>query len=136
MNTLRLPTFAESLTIAALILGPILALWFQRILDGLRDKKNQRLRLFLALMATRATPLAPNHVNALNAIDSVFHRKRRDRKVREAWKETFEHINNATDLDKNLLEWSNRLNDLKVDLYQAMGKTVGYNYSTDYLKRR
>jgi hypothetical protein len=121
----------EWVTIVAIVMGPILALWVQRILDRLREKSNQRLRLFLALMATRATPLASNHVNALNAIDSVFHR-RREKKIREAWAKALEYANHA---NANTPGWLDRLNDLKADLYQAMGKAVGYTYSIDYLKR-
>lgn len=130
----RAPTWFEWLTVAAIVLGPILALWFQRILDQLREKRTQRLRLFLTLMATRATPLAPAHVNALNSIDSVFHR-RRDRTVREAWERTLEHINTQVD-PPHIQQWADRLNDLRIDLYQVMGKGVGYSYSTDYLKRQ
>jgi uncharacterized protein DUF6680 len=86
-------------------------------------------------MATRATPLAPTHVNALNSIDSVFHR-RRDRKVREAWEKALQHINVATDAANLPPGWIERLNDLKADLYQVMGKAIGYHYSLDYLKRQ
>jgi hypothetical protein len=131
----RPPTWFEWLTVAAIISGPILALWVQRALDRLREKKNQRLRLFFGLMTTRATPLAPAHINALNSIDVVFHRAWRDRKVRQAWAKALEHINtnaNPTEIQA----WADRLNDLKVDLYQAMGQAVGYKYSIDYLKRQ
>ncbi len=37
--------------------------------------------------------------------------------------------------DTTQKDWGERFNDLKVDLYQAMGKRVGYNFGTDYLKR-
>ena len=45
-----------------------------------------------------------------------------------------DHINldNPTDIQT----WANRLYDLRIDLYQAMGKAVGYTYNTDYLKRQ
>ncbi len=59
----------------------------------------------------------------------------RDRKVRQAWAKALEHINtnaNPTEIQA----WADRLNDLKVDLYQAMGQAVGYKYSIDYLKRQ
>jgi len=134
---MRAVTPSEWLTLSAIILGPILALWMQRVLDGIRGKKNQRLQLFLTLMGTRATPLSTAHVNALNAIDSVFNRKR-DRKVREAWEKTLLHIGKtpAPPDTQQWQQWVDRLNDLKIDLYQVMGKAVGYTYSADYLKRQ
>lgn len=32
--------------------------------------------------------------------------------------------------------WGERLNDLKVELYQAIGSAVGYTFDIDYLKRQ
>jgi hypothetical protein len=66
------PTWFEWITVAAIVLGPILALLSQRLLDRVREKKDRRVRLFFTLMSTRATPLAPDHINALNSIDVVF----------------------------------------------------------------
>jgi hypothetical protein len=65
-------TRAESLTIVAIVVGPILALGAQRVLDRIREKKKRRMDIFLTLMTTRASPLAPNHIQALNSIDVIF----------------------------------------------------------------
>ena len=129
-------TRAEWLTIAAIIVGPVLALGAQRVLDRLREKKKRRVDLYLTLMSTRASPLAPAHVQALNSIDVVFNRSWpwRDKTVRDAWHKVLEQVNVAFD-DANPRDWTERLHDRKVDLYQAMGKRVGYNFGTDYLKR-
>lgn len=127
----RLPTLVEWLTIAAIILGPVLALLAQRVLDFIREKKKQRVNLFLTLMATRLSPLAPAHVQALNSIDVVFSR-RGDQKIRDAWRKVLDQIN----VDPNTAGWLDKLNDLKVDLYQVMGARVGYTFTTDYLKRQ
>ncbi len=119
------------LTVAAIVLGPVLALLTQRILDRIREKKKQRVGLYLALMSTRASPLAPAHVQALNSIDVVFSR-RSDRHIREAWERWLAHV--ATDATRP--GWGERLNDLKIDLLQAMGSAVGYEFTTDYLRRQ
>ena len=125
------PTWFEWITVAAIILGPILALMIQRLIDFLREKKERRARLFLTLMSTRATQLAPDHVNALNSIDVVFS-SWRDRNVRDAWHTVLAHL--VTDTSK--LDWQEKLNDLKVDLYREIGARVGYSFTTDYLKRQ
>jgi hypothetical protein len=122
----------EILTVAAILLGPILALWTQRLLDRLREKRNRRAGIFFTLMATRAAPLSPGHVQALNSIDLVFNR-RRDRDIREARQKLLDHLGAA---DKTTADWATRILDLKVDLFQRIGKRVGYSYDVDYMKRQ
>jgi len=124
------PTWFEWITVAAIVIGPILALWVQRLLDTLRDRDQQRKRIFLTLMSTRATPLSAEHVNALNSIHVIFNR-RKDQKVREAWRNFLSQLN----LDANQLGWQERVNDLRVDLLREIGRLVGFNFTTDSLKR-
>jgi hypothetical protein len=59
------PTWFDWIAVAAIVVGPILALLTQRILDGLREKRRQRIGLYLTLMGTRAAFLAPEHIRAL-----------------------------------------------------------------------
>jgi hypothetical protein len=127
----RPPTWFEWLTVAAIVLGPVLALFAQRTLDWLRERRSQRVQLFRTLMSTRASILAPAHVQALNSIDVVFSR-RRDSAIRDAWRALLDHM--VTPMTNP--GWAERTMDLRVVLYQAMGATVGYNYTVDYLKRR
>jgi len=127
----RLPAWFEWLTVAAIVVGPVLALFAQRLLDWLRERRNQRIRLFLTLMSTRASILAPAHVQALNSIDIVFNR-RGDAAIREAWRALLDHM--VTPMTNP--GWADRASDLRVVLYQAMGARVGYSYTVDYLKRR
>jgi len=126
------PAWFDWLTVAAIVLGPVLALLTQRVLDRIREKKKQRVGLYLALMSSRAQPLSPEHVRALNAIDVVFNRKRRDQTIRAAWEKWLAHA--ATDAKQP--GWGERLNDLKVELLQAMGSAVGYEFDIDHLKRQ
>jgi hypothetical protein len=125
------PTWFEWITVAAIVLGPVLALFSQRVLDRLREKKERRVQLFLTLMRTRATPLAPDHVNALNSIDVVFDSDP-DQKIREAWRKLLNHIM----ADTNHPTWQERFNDLKVELLKEIGLRVGYSFDIDYLKRQ
>jgi len=100
-------------------------------LDWLRERRSQRVQLFLTLMSTQASILAPAHVQALNSIDVVFSR-RRDAAIRDAWRALLDHM--VTPMTNP--GWADRATDLRVVLYQAMGAAVGYNYTVDYLKRR
>ena len=85
------PTWFDWITVAGIILGPIFALFAQRALDWMREKKKQRLAIYFTLMSTRATPLHPDHVRALNSIDTVFSR-RSDQDVRAAWTKLLAHV--------------------------------------------
>jgi hypothetical protein len=125
------PTWFDWITVAALIIGPVLALFAQRALDWIREKKQQRLGIYFTLMSTRSTPLSADHVRALNSIDTVFSR-RGDKDVREAWTKLLAHV--GTDI--NLRGWQETTLDLRVDLYQAIGKAVGYQHTVDYIKKR
>ena len=115
----------------AIVLGPILALLAQRWLDLIREKKNRRIQLYLTLMLHRANPLHADHVNAINLVDVVFDGWR-DGKVREARQKLMEHIYT----DESGPGWYDRAADLRADLYQAIGSSVGYKFTTDYLKRQ
>jgi hypothetical protein len=121
-------TKPEWITVAAIILGPILALLAQRGLDWLREKDARRRKLYFTLMSTRAVFASNEHVQALNSIDVVF---TNDRNIRELWKKCLDHL--AT--DENAPGWNEALLDLRADLYQAIGNKLGYRYTTDYIKR-
>ncbi len=126
-----MPKPIEIITVVAIILGPVLALFAQRVLDHLREKRQQRLRLFMTLISTRAEFLSQNHVRALNTIVVVFNR-RSDQKIREAWRRVLEHAATPT----TNLGWTDRYFDLKVDLFQAMAVAVEYEFTADDLKRQ
>jgi hypothetical protein len=126
------PSWFDWLTVAAIVVGPILALLAQRALDHLRQKSNQRMHVYLTLMSTRAAPIAPAHVEALNSIDVVFS-KNSDDKIRRAWKALLDHV--VTE-DENPNRWNERYTDLRIDLFREIGKAVGYDLTVDYLKRQ
>lgn len=131
------PTWFDWLTVLAILLGPVFALSAQRLLDRMREKKNRRTTVYLTLMSLRATPLHPDHVKAVNSLDTVFSgRSAKDHKVRKAWEHALNHLNTkreGADPEKSAW-WDNRLVDLRVDLYQAVGQAVGYDHSVEYIK--
>ena len=83
------------LTIIAIVLGPILALWAQRISDRRREAKSKTW-VFRELMATRTARLSARHVEALNLIDLEYDQKRsRDRTVLDAWRLYLDSLSNT-----------------------------------------
>lgn len=77
------------------------------------------------------SPLAQTHVQALNSIAVVF-AKDSDRAIRDAWSKVRDQM--ALDADKTP-RWAERLLDLKCDLLQVMGSTLGFEFTVDYLKQ-
>jgi hypothetical protein len=78
----------------ATLLGPVLAVQGQKLLERAAEKKNRRARIFEALMTNRATRLSDAYVQALNQIDLEFD-ARKDKKVIEKWRALFGELNDA-----------------------------------------
>lgn len=121
------------LTIAAIILGPILALCAQRALDFLREKRHRKLRVFRELMVTRYIRLSPRHVEALNAVPMEFKNLGKEKKVLDAWKEYLDHL--GTDATIDLNAWTLRGSDLLADLLFEMSDLLGYDFEKLRIKR-
>jgi len=130
------PTWFDWITVAAIVLGPILALLAQRGLDSLREKQKRRFNVYVTAMSHRATWLHPDSLRALNSIDTIFDKKG-DKPLRDAWAEVLAHVNNPSVQgapEGELDAWNNRLWDRRIDLYQALGNAVGHKHTIDYLK--
>src|SRR5438552_18804781 len=75
------------LTIIAIIVGPVAALWVQRKLEEGSEAKYRKVWVFKTLMSFRATNLSPTIVQALNLIDVEFDvNNDTEKAVRKAWK--------------------------------------------------
>ncbi|MFO1464317.1 MAG: DUF6680 family protein [bacterium] len=137
-------SISDWLTIAAIILGPILAVQVQERLNKSKEKRLKKLELFKILMATRANLLSPDHVSALNRIELEFDSDNKNEKlVIENWREYLDHLGSGPgDGDPRDLEFSEKLNrwgdkrvDLLIDLLHSMSKVLGYNFDKVQLKR-
>jgi hypothetical protein len=123
---------SEFLTIAAIVLGPILAVQVEKLVEARRERNRARRGLFHALMATRAARVSPDHVRALNAIDLVF---RKDKEVREAWKVYLDHLNDSLLLEKDPGGWAQRGDDYLVKLLAEMSAVLKYDFDEVQLRR-
>src|SRR6266436_4363546 len=102
-------TVAESLTLAAIILGPILAVATQLWIQARKAKRDSKLWVFNTLMAHRATP-----VNA----------KRR---------EGLAIVTNASGPNLTVPE-AERLNDRVAEMLSKMGLELGYEFEHTEIK--
>lgn len=135
-------TIADVLMITAVILGPILAVQAQKMIEGWRNKREKRIAVFRVLMATRGTPISPHHVEALNLIDIEFAGgSKKEKSVREAWKLYLDHLcdcpNDYQDpaYQAKLDAWTNKSKDLLVDMLNAMALILGYSFDKVQLKK-
>ena len=82
-------TNTETLTLVAILVGPVVAVVLTRYLDDRRDRRRGRMEVFKTLMRTRRTPVFVEHVGALNLIEIEF---ANDGKVIAAWRALFTHF--------------------------------------------
>src|SRR5271156_1460741 len=86
------------LTIAAIIIGPVLAFAIQHLRDQLRDAQTRKRQIFQQLLLTLKLPMSPRHVDALNSIPLEFYSVSA---VMQAWREYSSHLNNSHMLRNN-----------------------------------
>ncbi len=128
--------------ITALIIGPILAVQVQKLIESFKEKYNQKLFIFRTLMATRASRLSALHVEALNMIDIVFYgTEEKDTFVTNKWKIYLDHFSECPqDLkDPNyqtkISSWTEKGDDLFVDLLEVMSNNLGFRFDRVHLKK-
>lgn len=120
------------ITIIAILVGPVAALYIQRRLDISREGRNRKLGVFKTLMSYRATALAPVFVQALNLIDVEFDGdNEKERNVRNAWKELLDLLNNY----RSTPNAQEKTRELTADLLQAMGTCLGYDFDRVQVKK-
>jgi hypothetical protein len=123
-------TVAEWLTIAAIILGPILAVATQLWVQSRKAKRDAKLWVFNALMANRATPVNANFVQAFNLIDAVFYD---NSEVREKRRECLTIVSNASGPNLTPPE-AERLKDRVAEMLSKMGSELGYEFDHTEIK--
>ncbi|MGU9870080.1 DUF6680 family protein [Kluyvera ascorbata] len=130
---------------AAVIIGPILAVEIQKILEQFREKKQNRFNIFRTLMSTRSQRLHRDHVQALNMIDIEFYGRKipliktrfqtkKEQAVTHAWKSYNNHLNKAKEYpDINI--WISKSDDLFTDLLYAIAQAMNYDFDKVQLQR-
>ncbi|WPB58723.1 DUF6680 family protein [Xylophilus sp. GOD-11R] len=137
----------EWLIVSGAVLGPILAVQVQKLVEALGEDKKRREAVFAALMATRQSRLSHEHVGALNSIDLTFYDRgfwllrwhpRTFQLVREAWMNYRRHLSpppaeRATE-GEALARFQGRAEELFVNLLEKMAVAVGYSFDRQELQ--
>ncbi|MDX1949989.1 MAG: DUF6680 family protein [Rickettsiales bacterium] len=119
-------TISDSLIILATFLGPIVAIQVQKFIEKLKEGKNRKLWLFHTLMATRANRVSDRHVEALNMIEIEYHNDKKAKKIIDAWREYHSLLN---DRGMDIKQWTQKQNELFVNLLYEMSQFLGYSYN-------
>ena len=123
---------SDWIMIAAVFLGPIVAVQLTRYLDNKNEVKNRKLEVFRALMSTRAYNISWEHVSALNRIDLEFDNKiPKEKEVLNSWKSYLDLLG-----DKSITgeTWSAKRIDLFVDLLHKMALVLDYDFDKTHIK--
>lgn len=122
------------LTIAAILIGPLMALLIQKKLETIRTSNDRKIAIFRSLMANRASRTSAPFVQALNGIEVEFYGQTQ---VLEAWRSLNEHlyqkIEPLTEADVN--RWNDGVSELVIELLYKMGESLGYHFDKVALKR-
>lgn len=120
--------------VVATLLSPLIALQVSEWIARRRQAKEEQLRVFKALMATRASPLDRRHVEALNQIDVVFSGNgKKVTEVRRLWKQYLDHLS-----DRNYPRdaWGTRRLELMVELLHGMAGHLGFDFDKTHIKNQ
>jgi|SRR6266542_2765316 len=125
--------FFDFVTLAAIFLGPVFAVWVSMRREESRRKAERRLGVFRDLMTTRQTMMSADHVRAINSIQVDFYG---DTPVIEAWKAYVDHLGLTVDQSPGALErWFERGQDFFFVLLDRMSKAVGYEIDPTDIRR-
>lgn len=123
-------TIADWLTIAAIILGPILAvatqLWFQQR----KSERDLKLWVFNMLMGHRAALVNQDFVRAFNIVDSVFYDHE---EIRQKRSEFLRIVNGAAGRELTPQE-VDASKDLLSEMLAKMGKELGLVFDHTQIK--
>ena len=122
---------SDWLIILAVLLAPVIAVQVTQYIERKRHKREEKLRVFKTLMATRATNLAPAHVEALNMIDVSFYEPgKKNEDVTSAWKIYLDHLNNK-EYPKET--WAPKRKELFVELLHTMAAALDYDFDKSHI---
>lgn len=123
-------TVAEWITVAAIILGPIVAVSAQLWIQARKAKRDLKLWVFNTLMGYRSTIVNPNFVQAFNLVDVVFYK---NTEVRSKRKE-FLDVVTATAGANLTPQQVEKCKDLVAEMLAKMGSELGFDFDHTQIK--
>lgn len=119
-------------TLAAIVLGPIIAVFVTRMQDRAAEKRRRRLDVFRNLMQTRGVRLDTVHVAALNVVEIEFYK---DKEVRAAFQLYIQHLSSPMPDVAERDRFFEQQSDLFMDLLFKIGYSVGLSFDKRDLER-
>jgi hypothetical protein len=125
---------SEWIMIAAILVGPILAVVTQFIWQRYRQKADAKMWVFSTMMSLRGFPLNLDFIRAVNSIDVVFYK---NQKIRDRWKDVLAHLSSDAYKPENFTQQAfEKFRDLLSVLLAEMAKDLGYEYDHTLFKER
>ena len=128
--------------VLATVIGPVVAVQTQKVIERATERKRTRRWIFHALMSNRATRLNDEYIRALNLIDLEFSPRRlggsKDKAVINAWRALFGEYSHGRSENRTPEEQSagnRRMDNCLVALLLAMSAALGYSFSEEELRR-
>lgn len=130
---------------SAVILGPILAVQAQKVIEKFQETRKRRMALFKTLMSTRAERLNRDHVQALNMIDIDFYGRvlpfiktkyqtKKEQAVTHAWKIYNSHLSQKDEYE-SLDQWIKKGGELFTNMLYVITQALNYDYDKVQLQR-
>lgn len=118
-------TISESCNIAALLLGPAIAIRLAKYLEDVREKRHRKWDIFQRLMLARQDPISPAFVISFNRVEIEFHD---ENNVMEAWNKLEGAFNELPpNTDEGSKKYNRDLHDLRIRLISEVGISLGIN---------
>jgi hypothetical protein len=134
MNWLNSIEAKDWLVVIATLLSPLIAVQVSKWIERSHQSRDEQVRIFKTLMATRAANLDPRHVESLNVIDVVFHSKsRKETEIRRLWKQYLDHLNDRAYPRDG---WGAKRVELLVELLHAMATFLGFDFDKTHIKNQ
>ncbi|MFN7308321.1 MAG: DUF6680 family protein [Acetobacteraceae bacterium] len=119
------------LVVIATLLSPLIAVQVTKLLDRRNQAREEQIKIFKTLMATRGLRLDPRHVEALNLIDVVFSSKKRTEIIiRNSWKEYLDHLNKFYHAES----WISKRDELYANLLHSMATNLRFKFDKVNIK--
>ena len=119
------------LVVIATLLSPLIAVQVTKLLDRRNQAREEQIKIFKTLMATRGLRLDPRHVEALNLIDVVFSSKKRTEIIiRNSWKEYLDHLNKFYHAES----WISKRDELYANLLHSMATHLRFKFDKVNIK--
>lgn len=122
------------ITIAAILLGPVLAVIAADRIRIRSEVRERRIKIFRTLLTTRGQPFSLTRVEAINLVGIEFSPDiRKERATFFAWRDYAKHLDHEMD-PTTQSDWEKEESNLLDNLLLQMSSQLGYELSKSHLE--